>query len=137
MENISLDMSGYLHSLESFLDCPKTTRRPFLDRIRRMIQDFIQSKPDATSQEVANFLGDPRELAQGFLETLDPEMLERYHRRKKLLLRGCVVALVVALVVVTAWGIRLWKEPTSTLEVTERIVIYGDLTYKGTTEETS
>ena len=75
-----------------------------------------------------NLLGDPEELAQGFLETLDPEMLERYHRRKKLLLHGCVVALVVALVVMTAWGIHLWKEPTSTLEVTERITIYSELT---------
>ena len=136
MENISLDMSGYFHSLESFLDCPKTTRRPFLDRTRRMIQDFIQSKPDATSQEVANFLGDPRELAQGFLETLDPEMLERYHRQKKLLLRGCIALLAVALVAVSVFGIFFKKTPVN-LEMTETIVIYGDLTYKGTTEETS
>lgn len=136
MENISLDMSGYLHSLESFLDCPKTTRRPFLDRTRRMIQDFIQSKPDATSQEVANFLGDPRELAQGFLETLDPEMLERYHRRKKFLLRGCIALLAVALVAVSVFGIFFKKTPVN-LEMTETIVIYGDLTYKGTMEETS
>lgn len=136
MENISLDMSGYFHSLERFLDCPKTTRRPFLDRTRRMIQDFIQSKPDATSQEVANFLGDPRELAQGFLETLDPEMLERYYRRKKLLLRGCIALLAVALVAVSVFGIFFKKTPVN-LEMTETIVIYGDLTYKGTTEETS
>ena len=136
MENISLDMSGYLHSLESFLDCPKTTRRPFLDRTRRMIQDFIQNKPDATSQEVANFLGDPRELAQGFLETLDPEMLERYHRGKKLLLRGCIALLAVALVAVSVFGIFFKKTPVN-LEMTETIVIYGDLTYKGTVEETS
>lgn len=136
MENISLDMSGYLHSLERFLDCPKTTRRPFLDRTRRMIQDFIQNKPDATSQEVANFLGDPRELAQGFLETLDPEMLEHYRRRKKFLLRGCIALLTVALVAVSVFGIFFKKTPVN-LEMTETIVIYGDLTYKGTTEETS
>ena len=67
MENISLDMSGYLHSLERFLDCPKTTRRPFLDRTRRMIQDFIQSKPDAPSQVLANLLGDQREMAKFFM----------------------------------------------------------------------
>lgn len=127
MENISLDMSGYLHSLERFLDCPKTTRRPFLDRTRRMIQDFIQSKPDATSQEVANFLGDPRELAQGFLETLDPEMLERYHRRKKFLMCGCVVALAVALIGVSVWGIYIKNAPQD-VEVTNTIIIYAENT---------
>ena len=127
MENISLDMSGYLHSLESFLDCPKTTRRPFLDRTRRMIQDFIQSKPDATSQEVANFLGDPRELAQGFLETLDPEMLEHYRRRKNFLTCGCVVALAVALIGVSVWGIYIKNAPQD-VEVTNTIIIYAENT---------
>ena len=118
-------MSGYLHSLESFLDCPKTTRRPFLDRTRRMIQDFIQSKPDATSQEVANFLGDPRELAQGFLETLDPEMLERYHRRKKLLLRGCIALLAVALVAVSVWSF-FTKIPVKLEVIETTTIIYHD-----------
>lgn len=127
MENISLDMSGYLHSLERFLDCPKTTRRPFLDRTRRMIQDFIQNKPDATSQEVANFLGDPRELAQGFLETLDPEMLEHYRRRKKFLTCGCVVALAVALIGVSVWGIYIKNAPQD-VEVTNTIIIYAENT---------
>ena len=125
MENISLDMSGYLHSLERFLDCPKTTRRPFLDRTRRMIQDFIQSKPDATSQEVADFLGDPRELAQGFLETLDPEMLERYHRGKKLLLRGCIALLAVALVAVSVWSF-FTKIPVKLEVIETTTIIYHD-----------
>lgn len=128
MENISLDMSSYFHSLEHFLDCPKTARRPFLDRTRQMVSDFIQNKPDATFQEVADFLGDPKELARGFLDTLDPDMLEHYHRRKKLLHWGCVAVLAVALVAVTVWGIRLWREPVSTLEVTETIIIHSKLT---------
>lgn len=125
MENISLDMSGYLHSLERFLDCPKTTRRPFLDRTRRMIQDFIQSKPDATSQEVADFLGDPRELAQGFLETLDPDLLERYYRRKKLLLRGCIALLAVALVAVSVWSF-FTKIPVKLEVIETTTIIYHD-----------
>ena len=125
MENISLDMSGYLHSLERFLDCPKTTRRPFLDRTRRMIQDFVQDRPDATSQEVANFLGDPRELAQGFLETLDPDLLERYYRRKKLLLRGCIALLAVALVAVSVWSF-FTKIPVKLEVIETTTIIYHD-----------
>ena len=129
-------MTSYFHRLNGFLDCPRALRRPFLRRTRQMAEDFVQEKPNAGVEDVADYLGDPRELAQGFLETLDPEMLERYHRQKKLLLRGCIALLAVALVAVSVFGIFFKKTPVN-LEMTETIVIYGDLTYKGTTEETS
>ena len=111
MENIGLDMSGYFNSLERFLDCPKNTRRPFLDQTRQMAEDFVQGNPNATSREVTDFLGDPEELAQGFLETLDPDVLTRHHRKKMLFRWGCVAVLVVALAVTTVWGIHLWNRP--------------------------
>lgn len=125
MENISLDMSGYFNSLERFLDCPKNTRRPFLDQTRQMAEAFVQGNPNATSREVTDFLGDPEELAQGFLETLDPDVLTLHHRKKMLFRWGCVALLGVALVLTTIFGIYFQKTP-SNLEVTETIIIYTE-----------
>jgi flagellar biosynthesis/type III secretory pathway M-ring protein FliF/YscJ len=68
-------------------------------------------------------LGDPEELAQGFLETLEPEELERYRKRKKFLLRGCVAALVVVLVAMTCWAVNLRNEP-NLVEITGVITIH-------------
>lgn len=65
-------MTGYFRTLEQSLDCPKAVYRPFLVRTRQMAEDFFQSRPGATPEEAADYLGDPRELANGFLETLDP-----------------------------------------------------------------
>lgn len=127
MENIGLDMSGYFNSLERFLDCPKNTRRPFLDQTRQMAEDFVQGNPNATSREVTDFLGDPEELAQGFLETLDPDVLT-LHRRKKMLFRwGCVAVLVLALVSVSVLSFYLKNEP-KTVEITDTIIIYSKST---------
>lgn len=127
MENISLDMSGYFNSLERFLDCPKNTRRPFLDQTRQMAEDFVQGNPNATSREVTDFLGDPEELAQGFLETLDPDVLTLHHRKKMLFRWGCVAVLVLALVSVSVLSFYLKNEP-KTVEITDTIIIYSKST---------
>lgn len=116
-------VSSYVQTLERQMDCPKGIRRPFLKRTRQAAEQFLQDRPEATRQELADYLGEPQELAQGFLETLDPDVLERYRKRKKFLLRGCIVALVGILAIVVSWGIHLKLEP-KTVEVTEVIKIY-------------
>ena len=77
-------MGDYFRALERCLDCPGKDREQLLAQARRMADDFLQGKPDATPDEVAGFLGEPEELAQCLLEELDPELLERRKRRRKL-----------------------------------------------------
>ena len=116
-------MSGYFQQLEQRLDCPNGTRKRFLTKTRRAAEEFLREKPGATRQELIDLLGDPEELAQGFLETLEPEVLERYRKRKKFLLRGCVAALVVMLIAMTCWAVKLRNEP-NLVEVSQVITIY-------------
>lgn len=116
------ETENYLRELERHLDCPRHIRKPFLDKTRQMAEDFIQGRPDATSQEVLEFLGKPKELAQGFLETLEPEILERYHKRKKFLLYTCVAALAMALLCVSIWAVHLWNVPRH-IEITETLIV--------------
>lgn len=116
-------VNSYVQILERQMDCPKGIRRSFLKRTRQEAEQFLQDRPEATWQELADYLGEPQELAQGFLETLDPDVLERYRKRKKFLLRGCIVALVGILAIVVSWGVHLKLEP-KTVEVTEVIKIY-------------
>ncbi len=91
------ELAVYEKNLTQALNCPKTMRRRLLDRTRGMVQDFLAGKPDAGWDEVADFLGDPQELAQTMLETADQEMLERYRKRKLWLKRGLVAAVIAAL----------------------------------------
>ena len=118
-------MSGYFQQLEQRLDCPNGTRKRFLTKTRQAAEEFLREKPDATRQELIDLLGDPEELAQGFLETLDPEMLERYHRGKKLLLRGCIALLAVALVAVSVWSF-FTKIPVKLEVIETTTIIYHD-----------
>jgi len=127
VENVGMGMSVYFQSLERLLDCPKPLRSSFLSQTRRMAEDFVQGRPEATREELVGYLGEPEELAQGFLETLEPEMLERYRKRKKFLLRGCVAVLAAALICVSAWFVYFWSI-TLDVEVTETTIIYREFT---------
>ena len=118
-------MEDYFRALERCLDCPGEDRERFLAQARRMADDFLQGKPDATPDEVAGCLGEPEELAQCFLEELDPEMLERRKRRRKLgrrILAGVVAAAMILLLV---WVVLLKTQPLL-VEASETVIIYEE-----------
>lgn len=122
-------MSGYFRRLERALDCPRGARRPFLERTRQMAEDFLQERPEATVQEAAGYLGEPGELAQGFLETLDPEVLAKHRRRKKVLrwgLAALTAVLVIAVIIYLGIWVRELRAQRLDVEVTQTIVIYEE-----------
>lgn len=122
MDDVSAELSVYLRRLNRLLDCPKPLRKSFLKQTKRIAEDFIRGKPDAVPQEITDYLGDPQELAQGFLETLEPDVLNRYRIRKKFFLRGCITLLAIVLACVSIWCVQLLNEPNM-VEVTETVVI--------------
>lgn len=119
-----LNMSGYLRRLKPLLDCPRPLRDSFLSQTRRMGEDFIQGKPDVTEQDLVDYLGEPRDLAQGFLESIEPGVLERQRKRKKQLMGGLVAILVVVLIIISRWCYVLWDHRDEEFEVTETLIIY-------------
>ena len=123
MENVNKELSEYFQRLKRLLDCPKPLRNSFLAQTRRMAEDFSVDRPDITQEDLISYLGEPEELALGFLETLDSDVLKHYRRRKKFLLCGCIALLIVALVSASIWGNHLVVNP-KTAEVTRTITIY-------------
>ena len=100
-------------------------RERFLAQARRMADDFLQGKPDAAPDEVAGCLGEPEELAQCFLEELDPELLERRKRRRKLGRRIFAGVVAAAMILLLVWVVLLETQPMK-VEVTERLIIYEE-----------
>lgn len=118
-------MENYFRALERCLDCPGEDRERFLAQARRMADDFLQGKPDAAPDEVAGCLGEPEELAQCFLEELDPELLERRKRRRKLGRRIFAGVVAAAMILLLVWVVLLETQPMK-VEVTERLIIYEE-----------
>ena len=71
------------------------------------------------------FVGEPEELAQCFLEELDPELLERRKRRRKLGRRIFAGVVAAAMILLLVWVVLLETQPMK-VEVTERLIIYEE-----------
>ena len=92
---------------------------------RRMADDFVQEMPEASYDEVQRFLGPPQELAQSFLETIEPSHLLQFQKRQRIFRRGLLTLLAAVLLLVTAFYIRLLHTPAEVF-VTETLIIYDE-----------
>ena len=126
MSNIALEMAPYFRRVEDRLKCPKKRRHSLLNRIHRAAEEFAAENPEATADETAEYLGDPAEVAQELMETLDPEELECYQRQKKIGTWLVIGLLIVALVAAGIWIVRL-EHDTSPVEVIDTLVIYEEV----------
>ena len=64
-------LDDYFRRLERELDCPAKYRSELVARARKRAEDYLLDQSDAGSQDMDLLLGDPKELAQSMLETLD------------------------------------------------------------------
>ncbi len=103
MSRTTGELSGYLRRVERALDCPPGQRRALMERVQRDLERFLDEQPEATAEEAAAYLGDPEELAQGLLETLDPKELE-WHRRRGERLRWRLAVLLIAALIAALIG---------------------------------
>jgi len=124
MEQLS-GLKGYLRQLDGHLTCPAPHRRRFRNETIRMVEDYRHGHQQATAEDVCAFLGDPAEVAQTYLDTLEPEVVSGYRKRRRLLKRLGVGLLVVAVIVL---GGLVYYFETRDMEVTvtNTIIIYEE-----------
>ena len=118
------ELKHYFHRLRELLPCPSKDRRRFLADARRMAEDFRLGNPGASPSQIAAFLGDPKELARGYLDTLDQESLLRYQRRRKYLTRGVLLFLIFLCLLTAAWALYIKSKPVPMITSTETLIIY-------------
>ena len=126
MSSVALEMEPYFQRVKTRLRCPKKRRGTLLERVHRAAEEFSAENPEATPEEMEQYLGDPAEVARELMETLDPAELERYQRRKKLGALLCVGLLTVALVSAII-GVIYLKNSQVVFEVTETLTIYEEV----------
>ena len=93
--------------------CPSNIRHRLLERTRKMARDYQNGNPEAPWEEVEQFLGDPRELAQVMLEGEDQEVLKRYTHRKRLRQRivlGVMAVLLAVSFCLLAYAQSGWRQ---------------------------
>ena len=90
-------LEQYCQQLNALLPCPPEDAKRCIADVRQSAKRLREEQPEITADEIRGFLGEPQDVAQMFLDTLDPVRVERYRRRKKWFIRLLIGVLTVAL----------------------------------------
>ncbi len=90
-------LEQYCQQLNALLPCPPEDAKRCIADVRQSAKRLREEQPEITADEIRDFLGEPQDVAQMFLDTLDPVRVERYRRRKKRFIRLMIGVLTVAL----------------------------------------
>lgn len=123
MSDVKIEMASYFQHIRGRLSCSRRYQDEQMQKIFRAAEEYAQENPDATPEEVEMYLGDPAEVAQALMESIDPAEIERYQKRKKLGVMLVIGALAVALGVMTVRFVHLRSQPAH-VEVIETLVIH-------------
>ena len=117
------ELTPYFQRVRNRLSCSKKYQDEQMQKIFRAAEEYAQENPNATLEEVEEYLGNPEEVAQELMESMDPEVLARDRKLKKIGVLLVIGTLVVALGVMSARFVYLRSQPR-TVEVTETLVIH-------------
>lgn len=123
MSNVRVEMATYFQHIRGRLSCSRRYQDEQMQKIFRAAEDYAQENPNATPEEVEMYLGDPAEVAQALMESIDPAEIERYQKRKKLGVLLVIGVLAIALGVMTVRFVHLRSQPAH-VEVIETLVIH-------------
>lgn len=112
---------AYLSAVEHGLDCPRRQKRLLLQKF----SDSTLSELDGSYDELCAQLGQPEEVAEALMECVDPEVLDKSKRKKKIILGGLIAALLVACIGLFAYYLHA------------RTILMGDFYISEITEYTS
>lgn len=123
MSDVKIEMASYFQHVRGRLSGSRRYQDEQMQKIFRAAEEYAQENPDATPEEVEMYLGDPAEVAQALMESIDPAEIERYQKRKKLGVMLTIGILAVTLVVMGT-GIVYLSRVSAPIEVVETIVIH-------------
>ena len=123
MSDVKVEMASYFQHVRGRLSGSRRYQDEQMQKIFRAAEDYAQENPDATPEEVEMYLGDPAEVAQALMESIDPAEIERYQKRKKLGVMLTIGILAVALGGMTVRFFHLRSQPAH-VEVIETLVIH-------------
>ena len=63
----------YYRQIRNNLYCSKKRKKRLLDELKTNIEESLEEKPNLTYGELLEIYGTPKEIADSYIESLDPE----------------------------------------------------------------
>lgn len=99
-----MQLFRYLLEIAFYLLVPWKQKKEILRKIKRSIESYIFDGDYISYRQIRSRFGDPQQIAMAYLTEMDPEELLERINRKRIVVRGFVTVVIIALAL---WAISL------------------------------
>lgn len=103
------EIKTYISKVKTLLPIYSKQERQFISNIKASIYSFLDSNKNATLDDIVCQFGEPIDIVQGYIDSLDIEVLINRMSIKKILLRIFLLALVSALIALSIYSVTMYK----------------------------
>ena len=99
-----MQLFRYLLEIAFYLPVPWKQKKEILRKIKHSIESYIFDGDYISYRQIRSRFGDPKQIAMAYLTEMDPEELLDRINRKRIVVRGFVTVVIIALAL---WAISL------------------------------
>ena len=92
-----MQLFRYLLEIAFYLLVPWKQKKEILRKIKRSIESYIFDGDYISYRQIRSRFGDPQQIAMAYLTEMDPEELLESINRKRIVVRGFVTMVIIAL----------------------------------------
>lgn len=92
-----MQLFRYLLEIAFYLPVPRKQKKEILGKIKHSIESYIFDGDYISYRQIRFRFGDPQQIAGAFLTEMDPEELLEKINRKRIVVRGFVTVVIIAL----------------------------------------
>ena len=125
----------YLKQVKSHLTCPGALKKTFLEQLRGDVEEFLETNPNATLEDLAQRFGNPSEMAHSYIETLDGDELQKQIKKAKIVKRIVLfTCLGILLAVLFVASVNIIDNLTSSVTIVTTTIENGETIITGVSE---
>lgn len=92
-----MQLFRYLLEIAFYLPVPWKLKKEILRKIKHSIESYIFDGDYISYRQIRSRFGDPQQIAMAYLTEMDPEELLERINRKRIVVRGFVTVVIIAL----------------------------------------
>lgn len=125
----------YLKQVKSHLTCPAALKKTFLEQLQGDVEEFLETAPNATLEELTQRFGSPSEMAHSYIDSLDGDELQKQLRKSKIVKRIVLfTCLGILLAVLFVASVIIIDNLTSSVTIVTTTIENGETIITGVSE---
>ncbi len=102
-------MKGYYRAIRRNLVAgSRQEKKEFLAGFARDVESFVEENPASSIQDIKSRFGEPEEIAEGFLSSLDNGVVKSAERRRALFRGAILLAAIVVIALLVLYVVDTW-----------------------------